>query len=568
MKRCPECRRDYYDETLLYCLEDGVALVQGSVVSSDGPPTAIMHETAQPNDAATRAQIHTTEQTAVFPSGSTSAPAATRFDKRLLLAPIGLAVIVLGGFFGYRYFTPSASGQINSIAVLPFENTGGNAESEYLSDGLAESLIYRLSQINELRVSPRSSVFRYKAQNPDAERVGAELGVDAVMSGRVVQRGDNLTISVDLVDVRNKKTIWGEQFERKMSDLLATQREIASAIAEKLQVKLSGEQSKGSTKSYTDNNEAYQAYLKGRYYWNRRTAENLSKAIEQLKLATEKDPNFALAYAGLADCYIVLNQYAGIPTTDTLPEAKRYAERAIAIDGELAEPHASLGQIYKQSWKTEDAEREYKRALELNPNYATAYHWYSLFLKDMAKYDEAAVMIKRAKELDPLSSVISINIADMYLWQKDYNGAIQTALKILELDPNYADAYNILGISYSKLGNQTEAIANLEKAAQLSNRASFVLAKLGYGYGVAGKRAEAYAVARELEGKYSQRQASGQNLASVYSGLGEKEKAFEWLETDFRNRAPLGELRWDPILEPLRDDPRFRDLLRRMNLPE
>jgi TolB-like protein/Flp pilus assembly protein TadD len=550
-----------------FCLDDGAELLYGPS-SADEPQTAILHETAPSGDAATRAQIHTTEQTAVFQSGITSAPAGRSFDKRLLLAPLVLAVIVFGGFFGYRYLISPASGQISSIAVLPFENIGGNADSEYLSDGLAESLIYRLSQINELRVSPRSSVFRYKAQNADAERVGAELGVDAVMSGRVVQRGENLTISVDLVDVRNKKTIWGEQFERKMSDLLATQREIASVIAEKLQVQLSGEQSKGSTKSYTDSNEAYQAYLKGRYYWNRRTAENIWKAIEQLKLATEKDQNFALAYAGLADCYIVLNQYAGIPTTETLPEAKKYAERAIALDAELAEPHASLGQVYKQSWKTEEAERAYKRALELNPNDATAYHWYSLFLKDVKRFDEAEVMIKRAKELDPLSSVISINIADMYIWQKDYDAGIQTALKILELDPNYADAYNILGVSYSKMGNHTEAIANLEKAAQLSNRASFVLAKLGYGYGVAGKRSEAYAVARELEGKYSQRQASGQNIASVYSGLGEKDKAFEWLERDFRDTAPLGELRWDPLFEPLHDDPRFRDLLRRMNLPE
>jgi TolB-like protein/Flp pilus assembly protein TadD len=568
MKRCPECRRDYTDESLNFCLDDGAELLDGPS-SFDGPATAVLHDTTQPNEAATRAQIHTTEQTAVFQSAAVNIPAAAKsFDKRLLLAPLGLAVIVLGGLFGYRYFNPSTSGQINSIAVLPFENTGGNADSEYLSDGLAESLIYRLSQINGLRVSPRSSVFRYKAPNQDAERVGAELGVDAVMSGRVVQRGDNLTISVDLVDVRHKKTIWGEQFERKMSDLLATQREIASAIAEKLQVKLSGEQSKGATKTYTDSNEAYQAYLKGRYYWNRRTAENLWKAIEQLKSATEKDQNFALAYAGLADCYIVLNQYAGIPTTVTLPEAKKYAERAIALDGELAEPHASLGQIYKQSWKWEEAEREYKRALELNPNYATTYHWYSLFLKDMARFDESAVMIKRAKELDPLSSVISINIAEMYQWQKDHNASIQTAQKILELDPNYADAYNILGTSSSKLGNHTEAIANLEKAAELSNRASFVLAKLGYGYGVAGKRAEAYAVAKELEAKYSQKQASGQNVASVYSGLGEKDKAFEWLERDFRNTAPLGELRWEIVLEPIRDDPRFKDLLRRMNLPE
>jgi len=392
--------------------------------------------------------------------------------------------------------------------------------------------------------------------------------LDAVMSGRVIQRGENLTISVDLVDVRNKKTIWGEQFERKMSDLLATQREIAAAITEKMQVKLSGEQSKGATKTYTNNNEAYQAYLKGRYYWNRRTAATIGKAIEELKSATEKDPNFALAFAGLADCYIVLSQYAGISTSETLPEAKKYAARAIELDGALAEPHASLGQVYKQSWKWAEAEQEYKLALELNPNYATTYHWYSLFLKDMARFDESAVMIKRAKELDPLSSVISINVAEMYQWQNDHNASIQTALKILELDPNYSDAFNILGLSYLAQGNHADAIASFEKSALLTDRSSFSLTKLGYAYGAVGKRAEALAVAKELEVKYAQRRSSGQYVAAVYSGLGEKDKAFEWLEKDFRDREHLSQVRWDMVFEPLRGDPRFKDLLRRMNLPE
>ena len=241
MKRCPECRRDYYDDTLLYCLDDGNALLEGPA-SADEPATAILHVTEAPSEAATRAQIHMTDQTAVLPANTGDiVPKPRGLDKRLLAAPFLLAIIVLGGFFGYRYFKSSTSGQINSIAVLPFENKSGNADSDYLSDGMAESLIYKLSQLPNLKVSPRSSVFRYKGKEIDVEKIGAELGVDAVMSGRIIQRGDNLTISVDLVDVRNKKSLWGDQYERKMSDLLATQREIASAITQKLQLKLSGE---------------------------------------------------------------------------------------------------------------------------------------------------------------------------------------------------------------------------------------------------------------------------------------------------------------------------------------
>ena len=569
MKRCPECRRDYYDDTLLYCLDDGNALLEGpaSASSDDEPATAILHETAPPSEAKTRAQINTTGQTAILPSGITDTP--TRgFDKRLLAIPLLLVIIVFGCFFGYRYLKSTTSEQIRSIAVLPFQNKSGDADSEYLSDGLAESLIYRLSQIPEFKVSPRSSVFRYKGQDVDAEKVGADLGVDAVMSGRMVQRGDNLTISVDLVDVRNKKTLWGEQFERKMSDLLATQREIAASITEKLQLKLGGNDAKGITKKYTDNNEAYQAYLKGRYYWNRRTAENLKKAIEQFKVATDKDPNFALAYVGLADCYVLLPEYAGIPSSETLQQTKTYAERAIAIDDQLAEPHASLGQLNLQLWQWAESEREYKRAIELNPNYATSYHWYSHLLRSLGRFDEAAVIIKRGHELDPLSSIISVNLSEIYLLQNDTNASIENTLKIIELDPNFSEAYRGLGQAYLRLGRTAEAITNFEKGVELSNRGGTALMTLGYGYGVAGKRIEAISIAKELEEKYARRESKGMYVAGVYAGLGDKDKAFEWLEKAFQNKEDLGFVRWRIHYAPLRDDPRYKDLLKRMNLPE
>src|SRR6185295_16923038 len=256
-------------------------------------------------------------------------------------ALVAVANMVAGGI-AYMSSKDKRNRAIESVAVLPFENRSGNSESEYLSDGLSESLIYRLSQLSSLKVSPRSSAFRYKGKEIDAEKIGNELGVDAVMSGRLTQHGDDLTISVDLIDVRNKKTLWGEQFERKMSDLLATQHEIAATIADKLQLRLSGKDSRGITKQDTTNNEAYQLYLQGRYLWNKRSSQNLKKATELLRAATEKDPNFALAYAGLADCYAVSYYYIGVRPRELMPLAKTYAAKAIELDPTLAEPHTTL----------------------------------------------------------------------------------------------------------------------------------------------------------------------------------------------------------------------------------
>ena len=570
MKRCPECRRDYHDDSLLYCLEDGAALMQGAVPSPDEPATVILNQTVPPVENATRAQIFTTDESAVIPSSVSESPRSKSFDRRLLFALVALAVIVIGGFFGYRYFFSANTNEtINSIAVLPFENRSGNSDTDYLSDGLADSLIYRLSQLPNLKVSPTSSVMRFKGSAGDIAKVAGELGVDAVMTGRLSQIGDSLNISVQLIDVKAGKVLWAEQYDRRMADLLATQREIAASIAQKLELKLAGSETKGITKKYTDNNEAYQAYLKGRTYWNRRTAENLSKAIEEFKLATDRDPNFALAYAGLADCYAILPEYAGTPASESLPKAKEYAERAIAIDDQLGEPHATLGIVYVQLWQWEQAEREYKRAIEINPNYPTAYHWYSILLKNQGRNDEAAKIIMRALELDPLSASIGANISMMYQLQNDHDASIRNSLKLIELDPNYGRAYEYLGLSYFKLGRQEEAVTALEKAVELTRRQNVVLSELGFVYAAFGKRTEAMAVAKELEDKYARKAASGHEVAGIYSGLGEKDKAFEWLEKDFQSRdSRLNTFRWEIQFEPLRDDPRFKDLMKRMNLPE
>ncbi len=564
MKRCPECRRDYYDDTLLYCLDDGNALLEGPA-SVDEPATAILHTTHAIGDAPTRAQIQTTEQTAVLPSGATDLP-KRGFDKRLIAAPFLLAIIVLAGFFGFRYF--AASKQIESIAVMPFVNESGNADVEYLSDGMTETLIRSLSQLANLQVKPRSSVFRYKGKETDAKTIGTELNVQAILNGMVIQRGDQLTLNLELIDVQKDVVLWSEQYIRKQSDLVSLQSEIAKDVSAKLQSKLSGADEAKVTKTSTADPAAYQAYLKGRYYWNKRTAENLKKAIEQFKIATDRDPNYALAYVGLADCYVVLPEYAGTPTGEAVEQVKAFAERAIAIDDKLGEAYASLANANELSWQWGEAERLYKRAIELSPNYATAFHWYSIALRSRGRFDEAAFMIRRAQEIDPLSSVVSVNLSLTYQIQNDHNASIENSLKIIELDPNFSGAYQFLGLSYLKLGRNLDAIANLEKAVELSNRAGVKLADLGYGYGVTGRRSEAKTIAKELEEKYATKQANATDVAGVYAGLGEKDQAFEWLEKAFRAKEEIAVIRFRIPYESLRDDPRYKDLLKRMGLPE
>ncbi len=481
---------------------------------------------------------------------------------------IGIILLSIISAITYFGFFANYTKQIESIAVMPFVNESGNADVDYLSDGMTETLIKSLSDLPNLNVKPRSSVFRYKGKDTDMKTIGKELNVEAILNGRVIQRGEQLTLSLELVDVQNDKVLWTESYQRKQSDLVSLQSEIAKDVSTKLKLKLSGADEAKVTKTSTVNPEAYQAYLKGRYYWNRRTAENLKKAIEQFKAATDRDPNYALAYVGLADCYILSHQYAGTPSYEAIPQAKAYAERAIAIDDQLAEAHASLGQVHRQSWQWAEAEREYKRAIELNPNYATTYHWYSILLKTLGRNDEAAVAINRAYELDPLSSVIGANISLIYLGQNDYQASAENSLKIIELDPNFSLGYQYLGLSYLKLGRNAEAIANLEKAVELSNRASVALLDLGYAYCVTGKRTEAIAIVKELEQKYTRKESLGFYLAGVYAGLGDKDKAFEWLEKGFQNKEELAAIRWRIPYESLRDDPRYKNLLKRMGLPE
>jgi serine/threonine-protein kinase len=547
-----------------------------------------MERSVVPNRSATTVSVNE-DKTQVYGSGSVAATGLTQAatahtltassssleyavtqarTHKLVTAIIG--VLLIGAISSVGYYvlvSRTSTKQISSIAVMPFVNESGNADVEYLSDGMTETLIKSLSNLSSLDVKPRSAVFRYKGKDADIQTIGKDLNVQGILNGRVAQRGDQLTLSLELVDVQKNSVIWTEQYQRKQSELVSLQSEIARDVSTNLKAKLSGAEETKVTKTATADPEAYQAYLKGRYYWNRRTAENVKKAIEQFKSATDRDPNYALAFVGLADCYAVLNEYAGTPTSETIPQSKAYAERALIIDGQLAEAHATLGIVNEHSWQWDAAEKEFKRAIELNPNYPTAHHWYSIFLKGLGRNDEAAAMIQRAQELDPLSSVIGVNVSRMYQLQNNHDASIENSLKLIELDPNFGPAYEYLSLSYLKRGRNAEAVAAAEKAVELTNASSITVGDLGFVYAVVGRRAEAFDKIKLLEEKYRRKEAIGQYIATVYVGLGDKDKAFEWLEKDFAIRnGKLAEIRWQVQFESLRDDPRFQDLLRRMGL--
>ncbi len=389
------------------------------------------------------------------------------------------------------------------------------------------------------------------------------------MSGRLIQRGDDLTISVDLIDVRNKKTIWGEQFQRKMSDLLATQRDIASTITEKLQVRLSGNDTKGISKPYTNDNEAYQLYLKGRFYSNKRNAEALKKSIEYFNQAIEKDPNFALAYAGLSDVYGQLPVYSAGSPRENVPKAMAAARKALEIDESIAEAHSALGfQLFYYEWNVPESNKEFQRALELNPNYATAYQWYGIWnLASMGRFDEAIAELKRAQELDRLSLIINTNLGESYIYARQYDKAIEQLRKTLELDQSFYRAHWTLGVAYELKASFPEAIAEYQKARALDDDPR-ALAMLGHAYAISSKRDEALKALDQLKELAKRRYVSPINFVFIYVGLGEKDEAFQWLETCYQERDPqMTRLKVNPLFDPLRSDPRFTELMRRVGLP-
>src|SRR5688572_15189528 len=413
-----------------------------------------------------------------------------------------------------------------SIAVLPFENESGDLEMEFLSDGIAEALINSLAELPQLRVIARSTAFRYKNREVDPREVGRALKVQSLLMGKVKQVGDRLHMQVDLVNADTGAQLWGETYERNLAEVVNIKQAIAREITGTLRLKLSGQQQQQLTRRDPTNSEAYPFYLRGRFYWNKRTAENIQKAIAEFQQAIERDPGFALGYVGLADSYIVLSQYAGRPQTETLPQAKIAVERALQIDDSLAEAHASLGTIYHNTWRWVEAEREFQRATSLNPNYATGHHWFANHLLIIGQLERALAEIKRAQELDPLAPIGHTTMAAIYLAKNDPTSAREECRKMLELEPNFPSGHLFLGWSYFQQQNSAEGIRSFEKAVETSDRAAYYLAALGYGQAFAGRRAEASAILQELEEKHRRREALALYVAAVHVGLGDKETAF------------------------------------------
>jgi serine/threonine-protein kinase len=497
---------------------------------------------------------------------SVSAPARAHAHPAMWIAA-AMAFLLLGVAL---YLFTGRGQTIDSLAILPLENASANPDAEYLSDGIAESIISSLSQLPRLRVMARSTVFRYKGQKVDPRQVGHDLHVDAVLTSSLMQRGETLIIHTELVKVADGSQLWGEEYHRKFSDVLAVQEEIAKQISEKLRLKLTGEEQRRLTKRYTENTGAYRLYLLGRYYWNRRTPESLNKGVEYFQQAIDKDPNYALAYAGLADSYSLLGStIGGLLPRETFPKAKTAALKALEVDDTLAEAHAARALVsLRYDWDWPTTEREIKRAIELNPNYATAYQWYAAYLAAMGRPDGAIAEIKRAQELDPLSLIVNA-VAGFHLYEaRQYDRAVEQCQKALDLDLNFAQAHLFLGQAYEQKARYEEAIAELKKAVALSPNTPFIVSALGHAYAVSGQTGEAMKILDQLQELSQQRYISPHEMAIIYAGLGEKEQAFAWLEKAYADRSwRLPYLnKAEPRLDSLRSDPRFADLVRRVGL--
>jgi TolB-like protein/Tfp pilus assembly protein PilF len=459
---------------------------------------------------------------------------------------------------------------IGSLAVLPFVNAGANPDAEYFSDGVTESIINSLSQLAQLRVMARSTVFRYKGRESDAQEVGRELGVRAVLLGRVVQLRDRLNIRAELVDIADGTQLWGNQYSRDASDIFAIQEDISSEISAELRLKLTGAERERLKKRYTENTDAFHSYLKGRYHLNKRTTAGLRKAIEHFREAIEFDPTYAMAYAGLADSYTLLGSagYDAPHPLEMMPKAKAAAVKALEIDESLAEAHTSLAFIkFRLDWDWAGAEKEFARAIELNPGSATSHHWYALYLTAMDRQDEAIREIKRAQELDPLSLIIASAVGRVYHFAGQCDQALEEYRKTLEMDPNYGETHFNLGFTYAKKGMYAEAIAELQEAIKLSENRTVMLAVLGHVYAMAGKETQARSVLEQLNELSNRCYVSPLDMAIVYTGLREKESTFEWFEKAYLERSgALIYLKVEALYDSLRSEPRFKDLLRRMNL--
>lgn len=484
-------------------------------------------------------------------------------QKILLLAVIFLLVMV-GGLYLYN----RSHRDIQSLAVLPLTNLNVNPAQEYFADGMTDALITELAKISAVRVISRTSIMQYKGAYRPLPEIAHELKVDAIVEGSLLYSGERVRITAQLIQATPERHLWAESYERKISDILALQREVTRAIATEINARLTPQEQAHLTRVRQVNPEAYQAYLKGRYFWNKRTPEGFNKGIEYFNQAIAIDPGYAPAFAGLADCYNLLSDYDVLPPKEAIPRAKAAAEKALAIDPTLAEAHASLGfALARYDWDWIGAEHELQRAIELQPNYAIAHHWYALQLGMMGRFQEAMIQINKAQGLDPLSLIINANIGWLLFFERNYDQAKQRLQRTLEMDPNFMSAQVKLGWVYEQQGKYELAIEQLKIALSLSGEDANILALLGHSYALAGRTTEARRIITNLMTVSLKQYISPYWIGLIYASLGDNDQAFQWLNEAVKERS--GGLVWlgvEPKLDRLRSDPRFSELLTTIQL--
>ena len=478
-----------------------------------------------------------------------------------------LLVASLAGWNLHSWKRPSLV--IRSLAVLPLESLSSDASQDYFADGMTDELISDLGQISALRVISRTSVMAYKRARKPLPQIARELNVDAVVEGTVLRSGDQVRITAQLIEASTDKHLWSQSYQGELRDTLALQNQVARTIADQIRINLNPQEQAALKNVKVVNPQAYESFLKGRYFWNKRTADGLKVALAYFNQAIDEDPKYAQAYSGLADTYSLLGdwQYAVMTPKEALPKAKAAAAKALELDSALGEAHNSLAFCLDGfDWDFDSAGKEFRRAIELNPGYATAHHWYAWHLSLWGQYDDAIAEMRKAESLDPLSLIINADLAELLVLAHSYEESIRQSRKTIEMDPNFALAHNQLAQAYLQKHMNDEAVAELQEAAQLYGESPTVMANLGRAYAASGKRSEAIKLLSALKKRSNSIYSHGSEIAVIYAALGDTDQAMNWLEKGFEERFNPGVL-LRPGFDPLRSDPRFQDLLRRIGLP-
>jgi TolB-like protein/DNA-binding winged helix-turn-helix (wHTH) protein/Flp pilus assembly protein TadD len=492
---------------------------------------------------------------------------------RWIAALVGMVGLVLAGYWAWRYSRSQNPANFRRVmlAVLPFQNLTGDPEQEYFADGLTEEMITQLGRLrpDQLGVIARTSVMGYKHGDKRLDQIGRELSVQYVLEGSFRRAGDRVRITAQLIQVKDQSHLWAQDYDRRPQDILTVQDDVAMMVAEEIQLRLTPQQRTDLARTRTVDPDAYEAYLKGRYFWNKRNEEGFRSAVEYFNQAIAKDPNYAQAYAGLADSYVLLGGYGFMAQEDAMPKAKAAAKKALAIDDQLAEAYTSLGLISEQwEWNWAEAEKDFKRAIELDPNYSVAHHWYGDgYLANVCKTDEAIAELHKAQELDPLSLVVGADLAKRLSFAGKYEEGVKRFRKILEIDPDFVQAHYYLSQAYELQGLYPEAKAEVEKIRS-QDAVRFVTGQLGHIYALQGRKQDALQIVDELQRSSKQTYIDPRYIANIYVALGEKDLALVWLEKAREQHSPaMATLKCDPVYDPIRFDPRFQDLIRRVGLP-